>query len=131
MDSTLRSTPVSTLTTSYLRHIEARLMALQEELDARLHPPVLAPGEARQATDVWDFKDAAAEEWDATLDEAELAQAARERDEIVAALRRIREGTYGDCLECGRPIPVHRIEAVPTAALCAACQSSRERHEAR
>ena len=118
---------MSTLTAAYLHHVEARLKARAEEIDARLHAAVLAAtGESSEPAEVQDFKDAAAREWDATLDEAELAQAARERGELLAALRRIRDGTYGDCLACGRPIPVHRIEAIPTAALCAECQRLRE-----
>lgn len=123
---------MSTLTPSYLRHIEAQLVARREDIDARLHAAVLAAtGETLRATDVRDFKDRAADDSDAMLDDAELAQAARERNDVLAALRRIGDGTYGDCLECGRPIPVHRIEALPTAALCAECQRHREQHEVR
>jgi len=123
---------MSTLTTSYLRHVEAQLMARREALDARLHAAVLAAaGESSHATEVRDFKDSAANESDAALDNAELAQVARERNDVLAALRRIGDGSYGDCLECGRPIPVHRIEALPTAALCAECKRLREGHQAR
>ncbi|NUO73575.1 MAG: hypothetical protein HOQ10_12780 [Frateuria sp.] len=121
---------MSTLTPAYLHHVQARLVARCQDIDARLHAAVVtATREPSQVTEVRDFKDAAAREWDAALDEAGLAQAARERGELLAALCRIREGTYGDCLECGRPIPVHRIEALPTAALCAECQRLRERHD--
>jgi DnaK suppressor protein len=38
--------------------------------------------------------------------------------EIEAALGRIEGGTYGLCLECGRPIGEERLEAVPYATLC-------------
>lgn len=123
---------MSTLTASYLRRIEARLIERRNELDARLHAAVLASiGDPAEATEVRDFKDAAADESDAALDEVELARAARERDDILAALRRIQEGTYGDCAECGRPIPVHRLEALLAAGLCADCQRRREAHATR
>ncbi|MCA1816279.1 MAG: TraR/DksA family transcriptional regulator [Acidobacteria bacterium] len=46
--------------------------------------------------------------------------------EIDEALRRIDEGTYGDCERCGKPIPVERLEALPTARYDAACQSQIE-----
>ncbi|WP_427914931.1 TraR/DksA family transcriptional regulator [Ramlibacter sp. MMS24-I3-19] len=118
---------MSTLTTAYVHHIEERILERQKELDARLHAAVLAAtGEASGAAEVRDMKDAAAEDSDAAFDDAALAQAARERDELAAALRRIRQGSYGDCADCGRPIPVHRLEAMPAAALCAECQG---RHE--
>lgn len=118
---------MSTLTSAYLHHIEERLLERQQELDARLHAAVLAAtGEPSRATEVRDMKDAADEASDAALDDAALAQVAREREELAAALRRIRQGSYGDCADCGRPIPVHRLEAMPAAALCAECQG---RHE--
>ena len=46
--------------------------------------------------------------------------------EIDEALRRIDEGTYGDCERCGKPIPEARLEALPTARYDAACQSQLE-----
>lgn len=47
------------------------------------------------------------------------------RAEILAALRRMDEGTYGKCESCGRPIPLERLEAIPTATLCVACKQQR------
>jgi RNA polymerase-binding protein DksA len=41
--------------------------------------------------------------------------------EIDAALRRIDEGTYGICTNCGKPIPEERLEALPWASLCIDC----------
>jgi len=42
------------------------------------------------------------------------------------ALRRIDEGEYGDCLQCGEPIAYARLQAQPFANLCIDCQSARE-----
>jgi RNA polymerase-binding protein DksA len=42
--------------------------------------------------------------------------------EIEAALTRIDDGTYGVCEECGRPIPVERLRAMPATRYCVACQ---------
>ena len=36
-------------------------------------------------------------------------------DAIDAALKRIEDGTYGICTNCGKPIPEERLEAVPWA----------------
>ncbi len=47
--------------------------------------------------------------------------------EVEAALRRMEEGTYGICEECGRPIDGARLKALPFVALCLECQSKRER----
>src|SRR4051794_34432026 len=43
--------------------------------------------------------------------------------EIDEALRRIDDGSYGDCQRCGKPIDERRLEAVPTARFDADCQS--------
>ncbi len=43
--------------------------------------------------------------------------------EIEAALARLDDGTYGDCLECGEQIDVERLEAIPSAALCVNCKA--------
>ena len=50
--------------------------------------------------------------------------AAREKvqlEQIVAALRRIEEGTYGACNACGAPIPVERLMVFPETLACSAC----------
>ena len=46
--------------------------------------------------------------------------------EIENALKRIDEGSYGECLDCGGDIPRARLEAYPTARRCTQCQSRRE-----
>jgi len=38
--------------------------------------------------------------------------------EVVEALKRIENGTYGYCIDCGQPIPEKRLEALPWAARC-------------
>jgi DnaK suppressor protein len=44
--------------------------------------------------------------------------------EIVAALARIEDGSYGRCENCGAEIPEERLDAVPTATLCVACKQA-------
>jgi YteA family regulatory protein len=43
---------------------------------------------------------------------------------INEALTRIDEGTYGTCRHCGAGIPEERLDAVPEAVLCKACQEA-------
>ncbi|MBD1546369.1 TraR/DksA family transcriptional regulator [Roseibium aggregatum] len=40
---------------------------------------------------------------------------------IEAALKRLEEGDYGYCLDCGEEIPEKRLEIDPAAALCVSC----------
>ena len=50
-----------------------------------------------------------------------------QRSEIMAALGRIQDGSYGTCADCGRSIPEGRLEARPEAARCVHCQAKRDR----
>lgn len=50
---------------------------------------------------------------------------------IDAALLRIKEGTYGVCEECKKPISQKRLLAVPHASLCIKCQEIEEKKKRR
>lgn len=54
----------------------------------------------------------------------------RTRKAVEDALRRIQEGTYGVCEECGSRIHPKRLDAVPWAALCVRCQDIEDRRAA-
>lgn len=43
------------------------------------------------------------------------------------ALKRIENGTYGICRNCGVQINIERLEAVPNATQCIKCKSSDEK----
>ena len=47
--------------------------------------------------------------------------------EALEAMRRLREGTYGICVCCGRRIPEARLRARPEATRCIDCQRELER----
>ncbi|MFF7855111.1 TraR/DksA C4-type zinc finger protein [Streptomyces sp. NPDC007904] len=43
--------------------------------------------------------------------------------EIDEAFARLRDGTYGTCLGCSKPVPPERLEILPHTRHCVACQS--------
>jgi RNA polymerase-binding transcription factor DksA len=47
------------------------------------------------------------------------------RTDVVRALEKIEEGTYGLCDRCGASIPDERLEARPWSVLCVTCASKR------
>jgi len=47
---------------------------------------------------------------------------------IEAALKRIADGSYGLCAECGVAIADARLHAAPEALRCIACQTATEAH---
>ena len=52
-------------------------------------------------------------------------------NKIDVALRRLGEGTYGDCFECGEEIAEARLRALPFAVRCRDCEDARETAEHR
>lgn len=57
-----------------------------------------------------------------TLDARESA----ELDAIDAALKRIENGSYGICTDCGVDIPAARLHAAPETPRCISCQDKLE-----
>ncbi len=45
---------------------------------------------------------------------------------IDLALRRLEEGTYDQCANCGDEIPLERLLAKPSVSLCVACQELKD-----
>jgi DnaK suppressor protein len=50
-----------------------------------------------------------------------------ELSDVEHALRRLDEGTYGQCEACGKPIGDARLDAMPAARLCLDDQATAER----
>ena len=46
---------------------------------------------------------------------------------IDAALERMEEGTYGQCVNCGKSVGEERLAALPWATLCIDCRRLEER----
>ncbi|HZP41596.1 MAG TPA: TraR/DksA family transcriptional regulator [Candidatus Binatia bacterium] len=59
----------------------------------------------------------------AQLDDRSTAEIQR----IDGTIARIDAGDYGRCEECDEPIPLERLEALPTATTCVLCAEVRER----
>ena len=54
------------------------------------------------------------------------------REEIMnidEALERLRQGSYGQCLSCGEPIDIERLELRPFTRFCVACKTQMEKQE--
>ncbi len=52
----------------------------------------------------------------------------RELTFIETALDQMREGKYGQCEGCKKPIPLARLQALPYAILCIECQRLAEKN---
>ena len=87
--------------------------ALADELNAEQHEVEVID----VANDQWDVKVLA------KLGDSET----RQLTAVLAALRRLADGSYGTCMRCKSRIAPARLDAVPEAAMCADCASYTER----
>lgn len=53
----------------------------------------------------------------------------RKLERVTAALNRIEQGEYGQCLQCKRKIDQERLEISPEAEMCIHCQQRIERNQ--
>ena len=73
-----------------------------------------------------DFEERASErEEDEVLESLENSHLL-EIDQISAAIVRIDEGSYGECISCGESISEGRLSSLPYALQCIECASSSE-----
>lgn len=105
--------------------LRARRKTLGAEIAAKLetqdNPALLGLRNRMEETDDWAVADL-----ETALDVAEVSRDAGELREVDSALARLADGTYGECIECGKAIPPARLAANPSAARCIACQERLE-----
>ena len=96
---------------------KAKLEARLKELDVRLHH--IDDELDEPVSTNWD--EAATErEGDEVLEEMGQ-EGLKEARAITAALKRIEDGSFGVCVQCGEEISAERLDAVPYAPLCRNC----------
>ncbi len=103
-----------------------RLLDKERELSAEI---ARLGGEARGEgePEVGDPTDAATNSEAADESLQEEALLSQTLVEVRDALRRIEDGTYGKCVDCGRNIELARLEAVPWARYCLKDQEKHDR----
>ena len=63
-----------------------------------------------------------------SLQNQSMAKNLKEREAVklallIEALKRIEQGTYGLCVECGGPVPFGRLSVFPESGECSGCAS--------
>lgn len=115
-----------------LAHLRGRRTELARRLDVRLHGhDDDRHAEAGLPKRSEETDDDGAAEAARMADVHALSRIAAELEEVEAALRRIAEGSYGECMDCGDAVGAGRLAAYPTALRCAGCQDYVETHRVR
>ena len=112
----------------FTKEMEEKLLAAREELMKKLNTEGDDfRNEAQASSGRGDSSDLASDEGAYRKMEALNAMDAKKLRAIENALRRISEGKYGYCLQCGKKIPEGRLRAIPEAVLCVDCKAQNER----
>jgi len=119
------------LTSADLARLKAELEARRTALRVEVKTQLAGSGDdgvvglrnrIQESGDEWGVADGLAE-----LDLAEVRHVLTDLTEVDLALARMRDGTYGECVDCGEPIAPARLMAYPTAQRCINCQGAYER----
>jgi DnaK suppressor protein len=102
--------------------MKKRLEAKQAELENQIanlteaHPTPVGAVEASEGNQ--EFEDVAVDFLEIQKEQSLLVNEQALLSEVEDALKRIENGSYGRCVDCGQPIPEKRLEALPWAARC-------------
>jgi DnaK suppressor protein len=108
-----------------MRRFEERLRHQQRHLERSL---LTAAKEGRQAVaeDSLDVADQAVMSYQKELIFSQGTEGHSQLSQVRLALERLHEGTFGDCMHCGRTIGDKRLEALPWTPYCIGCQEKIE-----
>jgi len=113
---------------AYARRLQERRRALLAEIRAQMDEGSdehsIALRDQFDSLDPHD--DRAVSDWVRDVGIAQVVRDTRELDEVETALKRIADGAYGDCMDCGDAIPPARLDANPGASRCVPCQQRAE-----
>jgi len=116
-----------------LKEIKRSLLTRREAIvkEAKDEIAKYISGENRQLVDTaLDEGDWAVVDISEDINLRRLATHRKALHDVDESLRKIEEGSYGICEECGEQIGEKRLSVLPAATLCVICQGNKERLEA-
>ncbi len=124
-------TAVSAKTTRYnelKKMLENRRRELVAEVQGRMRD---VRNDGNKDRDVLDQGESSEVDIQEDIELALIQMKSETLNKIDAALRRLDDGSYGDCFECGDEISEARLRALPFAVRCKECEEARETAELR
>jgi len=118
--------------TSRYNELKKMLEDRRRELLASVHGKIRdARAEGHTDRDVLDPGESSEVDIQEDIEFALIQMKSETLNKVAAALRRLDEGSYGDCFECGEEIAEPRLRALPFAVRCKDCEEARETAERR
>ncbi|HET7617262.1 MAG TPA: TraR/DksA family transcriptional regulator [Vicinamibacterales bacterium] len=107
------------------RILEERRREIMSEVHEKMRD-VRAEGAGSTVQGVLDAAESSEADIQDDIEFALIQMKAETLNRIDEALRRLEEGTYGYCFECGEEISERRLRALPFAVRCKDCEEARE-----
>jgi DnaK suppressor protein len=114
--------------TELRKMLEERRRELMNSVQGKMRDVRSAEGRDREVLDQGESSEVDIQE---DIEFALIQMKSETLNKIDAALRRLEEGSYGDCFECGDEISGARLRALPFAVRCKDCEEARETAEQR
>jgi len=126
-----KSTKTSAKTSRYdelKKMLEDRRRQLMSDVQGRIRD---VRGEGSKDREVLDQGESSEVDIQDDIEFALIQMKSETLNKINEALRRLDEGTYGNCFECGDEVAEARLRALPFAVRCKDCEEARETAEQR
>ncbi len=114
-----------TLSTQDLKRLEEKLRQQAKAIERSMLTAV-EQGRQTVAEETQDPADLAVTAYQKEMLFSQGTSGAGQLSLIRLALERLREGSYGECIECGNRIGEKRLEALPWTPYCIECQEKVE-----
>jgi DnaK suppressor protein len=117
------------LTTQEISQFRNRLRARDLELREAIHASLVNNADKTYAEVAGRVLDLAEQSVADIISDGQILQMEKEvaeQADVIAALARLTDGTYGECVDCGDDIGIKRLGAYPTAKRCIRCQTHYE-----
>ena len=105
--------------------LEDRRREMMSQVQERMRD-VRAEGASNTVQGVLDAAESSEADIQDEIEFALIQMKAETLSKIDEALRRLEEGTYGYCFECGEEVSERRLRALPFAVRCKDCEEARE-----
>jgi RNA polymerase-binding transcription factor DksA len=112
-----------------LRELAARIQSTTDSLEENTRRATGGEAGGNLSNAPLHLGDIGTEVYQQELNATLLANENHIGEEIVHALQRIDQGTFGRCENCGQAIPAGRLEALPYTRYCAPCSQALEEGE--
>jgi len=112
------------------RILEDRRREILSEVQGKIRD-VRTEGSSSKLNEVFDAGESSEADIQEDIEFALIQMKSETLNKINEALRRLDEGSYGNCFECGDEIAPARLRALPFAVRCKDCEEARENAEQR